>query len=314
MNRSASILPWLELFAGLLAAAVLAPELKPVPAWQASKGIAYRLRSPPTSTGQSGTDSELPARSVAIQASAETDSALREVQDRIAAASLKQFSDENELARIEDSRRQDMDRAAELRARISRISRDLLIAREERDSASRDVLARQEQKDAVVEAQRVRSQGLLATLQADLADKNLEHRVTVQKVRDLESQNFESDELVSARERERVVSGERAQLAARVEELRTELRTQELAVSESRNWALEQQKDDIYRQYESRVRELQSQYAALQEELDTIELRQDQSRSQLAEVDERLQLGQQQIDELEQRRNEILTRIANRAS
>jgi chromosome segregation ATPase len=303
MNRSTSILPWLELLAGLLLAAALAPELTSASAWQAWRRTAQRQIPRPA---------EQPARSPPQPAQEIAE--LREIQDRIADASLKQFSDENELARLEDSRRQDLDRAAELRLQISRISQDLLAAREDRDSASREILGKQEREDAVEEAGRIRSQGLLATLQAELADKNLEHRVSVDRVRSLESQNFESDELVSARERSRVISAERDQLAARVDELRADLRISELAAGESRNWSLEQQKSDLFRQYESRVRELQSQSAALQEELDTIELRYDQSRGQVSEIEERLQLGQRQINELEQRRNEIMTRIASRAS
>jgi chromosome segregation ATPase len=299
-----SILQWLELLLALVVAVVLAPVKK----------AELRTRPSTVAPRAAGLPAQVEDREIRAQNSFQVGADLREVQDRLAQASLEQFTRQNDLSKLEGSRRQDMDRAADLRTRIQQVSRDLIAAREERDATSREILNSQARQDATVEAQNVVESDRLAAMEAELKDRSVAARVALDRVLFLESLNYESDELAAAREKSRLSTADRDRLAAEVERLRTDLRLKELAATESRDWMLSQHQSDVFRNYDARVRQLQVQSAALQDELDAIELRSEQGREKSAQLEDELRRNQQQVDALEERRSRLLTELRSSAS
>ena len=283
----------------MLLATVLAHEIRGRVPWQASPPLR------PRSVQEQPARAE-PRRAPQVEFGASTE--LRDLQDALSHGSLERFSRENERRNLEDQLREAQSRSFELRARLEGVTRELGQARADRDEASREVLSWQAGQDARDEVARASDERVLSALEDELSEKARLARLASEDLQRFQSFNILTDELRDSAAKAEGLEAERRELEDRVSLLRSKLHLAERAASQARSWNLEQQRSDLVRDHDARVREIQAQAAALGDELAALELREQESRARISIIDDELREDRDRILSLEERRRELLVR------
>jgi chromosome segregation ATPase len=223
------------------------------------------------------------------------------------AIELQQLTDER--FKLEDLISSSSDRRWTLELQAQAEPMEYAVVEENRARQKQTYLQDQAEQGALREARRAQSEQELAALDRQVQDQAQVLDVSEKRLRLLESQNYESDELNRVRSEVLSLQSAKKQLDDRRRNLQLQVRADELSETEATRWSRDTEMADQTRQYESELRRLEKKYDAIRSELAVLEKTTSDAERRIVELGDLIGQGESQVSQFKRDRELLLRQL-----